>query len=390
MANKGTKKKVNGKVVPIGNLDLFLLAGEGAALNRRASSLVKDTIADKSKLVKDTVEEYNNILGALVYPLNMIEEEIKYMMIAEVLSKRLQDKYGAVQMQVKKSICIEVEPDKCLRLLAGTWAIETTDSTYKPTNPITIEAYADALGYTEYKWALEKILAGESTKDYYKEFMGEFLQACRNEDFILKWELEHILDFGYIPQKLSLKENKLIDYENRIEYNLDVYSTGRRETNDTVLNIRIGANGSDTSLEKKKIKVYNFEVYGKNLDNVNNRIEKIQGAQSKGFASVYDVLLTEGITDDIVTQIKYCGVISQSQIIFEINREIYIAPFDEYNEPKRLVSNVKLYSFEGGRIYMVKREQKAPNVWQENLYSYNIMEEKARLCRISFTTDPKD
>ena len=53
------KKRVNGKIVDIqGYLDLFLLAGEGVALNRRASSLVRNTIEEKSELVRDIVNEY--------------------------------------------------------------------------------------------------------------------------------------------------------------------------------------------------------------------------------------------------------------------------------------------------------------------------------------------
>ena len=384
------KKRVNGKIVDIqGYLDLFLLAGEGVALNRRASSLVRNTIEEKSELVRDIVNEYNDILLSLVYPLNMIEEEIKYMTIAIALHDRLQQKYGELQMQVARHIKIEVEPDRILKLLAGTWAIEETDKSYTPTE-LELDSYSSAVGYKEYKWALSKLVKHQSTKDFYKEVMGSFLAACKGESFVLNWELEHILDFGYIPQRVEIPENKIEDIDTGMEYYLDIYSAGQRETSDTVLKIVSSKSGGvSSSVEKKRIKVYNFEVYGKNLSDSrnNNRTEKQPKAQEKGFSSVFEVLLAEGIEEDRVTQIKYRGIISQNQIIFEVNNELYIAPFDIYERPKRLVSNVTLYGFESGRIYMMKSERLSSGITKEGIYSYEVSQKKARICKIQFNSN---
>lgn len=381
------KKRVNGKTVEIDEfIGLFHLAGEGVALNRRASSLVRNTIENRSEFVRDIVNEYDRILNDLVFPLNMIEEGIKYMTIALVLKERLREKYGEVQMQVGRSICIEVEPDTTLRLLAGTWAIEETQNTYKPTE-LELDSYSYDTGYKEYKWALDKMLNNESTKGFYKEFMGDFLNACKNEQFILDWELEHMLDFGYVPEQVELPENKLEDIDNDMEYFLDIYSTGQRETNDTMLRLVVSKDGSKASMEKKKIKVYNYEVYGKKLTDAKggNKTEKVQGAQGKGFSSVFDVLLTDGISDDIVTQLKYYGIISQNQILFEVNKEVYLAPFDSYAPPKRLISNVSLYGFESGRVYVSKTERQHYGVTKETIYSYELATGKARICRTKYT-----
>ena len=46
------KKKVNGKVVDIKNISLFEKGFEGLALDRKASSNVKDTLDGESDIVK--------------------------------------------------------------------------------------------------------------------------------------------------------------------------------------------------------------------------------------------------------------------------------------------------------------------------------------------------
>lgn len=379
------KKQVNGKVVDV-DTQLFLCAAEGEALNRKASSLVQNTIESRNDFVRDIVSTYNDILSSLVYPLNMIEEEIKYAVISLVLKERLKDKYGDVQMQVGSFIKIEFEPGRILKLLAGTWAIEATNQTYIPSQ-IDMLAYSKDIGYKEYTWALQRLLNNEDTQDFYRVFMSNFLRACKGEKFVLDWELQHILEYGYVPEQIEIPENKIIDIDEGVEYFLDIYCTGRKETDDTVMRVQISPNREiQSSLEKRRIKVYNFEVYGKKLTDLKNgnRTEKISGAQSKGFSSLFEVLLLEGINDDLITLLKYRGIVSQNQLLFEVNNEIYLAPFDIYSKPTRLISNVKLYGFESGRVYVSKTVRTRPGIAKESIYSYELGTGKPRICRTRF------
>jgi len=55
------KKKVNGKVVEIRNIELFEQAFEGLALGRLVSSSVADTITTNQELVNKSIENYEAI-----------------------------------------------------------------------------------------------------------------------------------------------------------------------------------------------------------------------------------------------------------------------------------------------------------------------------------------
>lgn len=381
------KKKVNGKVVEIGNLELYMLADQGSLLNKKVSSLVCDTIETKSELVRDIVREYNSLVDKLVYPLSSIESELKYITLGELLRHKLQGKYGVIEMDVRDYIAIEVEPDTVLKLLGRTWAIEATTDSYRKRERVSVDDYREEEGYLEFKWVRDKVMQGESTESYYREFMGDFLKACRGEDFILKWELEHILDFGYLPSEMKTGDRSIVDYENRVSYNLDVYTVGVRKTNDTVMRLTVGSNGrADTSMEKKEIKVYNFEVYWKSLDGINNRMDKVKGGGTSGFANIFEQLLNEGVENGNVATLGYRGFIIEDKIVFEVNHDIFICSLTDCQGATRLLSNVQLHSYQGSIVYFKKRERKASKVWRETIYSYDLSNKKARLCKIQHTT----
>lgn len=379
------KKKVNGVVVDIDNIELFKLAYEGKLLNKKASSKVKDTIEDKSELVRDLVKTYCDILDSLVFPLNMVENVLKYTMIALVLKHRMEDEYGDVQMQVDTSICVEIEDGKILRLLAGTWSIESTPSTYKVTRNMNLDFFKSVPGYKEYKWAYEKLLNDENTDDFYCEFMSDFVNACKSQDIVLKWELSKILDFGYVPKQALLVKDKITDLDRNLQYYLDVYCTGRKETNDNVLSIITDGNGLPVmETEKKKIKVYNFEVYEKGLDKVNNQTKKVE-IECLGMGSLFDILLSEGIDNENVSNISYTGLIEDNILLFEVNKEIYISTFKEYTKPQRIISNVNMFAFESNRLYVKRRKKLYSGIYEETIYSYELNSKKARLCKIGFS-----
>lgn len=379
------KKKVNGVVVDIDNIELFKLAYEGKLLNKKASSKVKDTIEDKSDLVRDLVKTYCDILDSLVFPLNMVENVLKYTMIALVLKHRMEDEYGDVQMQVDTSICVEIEDGKILRLLAGTWAIESTPSSYKVTRNMNLDFFKSVPGYKEYKWAYEKLLNDDDTSDFYSEFMSEFVNACKSQDIVLKWELSKILDFGYVPKQALLVKDKITDLDRNMQYYLDVYCTGRKETNDNVLSIVTDSNGLPVmETEKKKIKVYNFEVYEKGLDRINNQTKKVE-IECLGMGSLFDILLSEGIDDENVSNISYTGLVEDNILLFEVNKEIYISTFKEYTKPQRIISNVNMFAFESNRLYVKRRKKLYSGVYEETIYSYELNSKKARLCKIGFS-----
>ena len=70
------RKKVNGRVVDISNIEIFEKAFEGLALGRLVSSSVADTITGDSELVNKCIESYETIYKSMPFPLYCIEENI--------------------------------------------------------------------------------------------------------------------------------------------------------------------------------------------------------------------------------------------------------------------------------------------------------------------------
>jgi len=251
------KKKVNGKVVDI-NLEIFEAGFEGLVLQKSAVSNISDTIEDESNLVKISVESYHKFYKSLPFPLYCIENNIKYATAATFIRDDLRI---AAPMWVDKALYIKVESNKALKIVGSTWAIVRIEKEQEDNT--NIEYHKDEIGYNEFKWVLSKLMDNESLANFYSVFMPKFVEACNKEPMILKWELGRILDFGYVPNKIELKENRIIDVENDCEYQVDVYCSGKRKTTENYLEITIGGSNPGITTKSKYVKIYDFDVYRK-------------------------------------------------------------------------------------------------------------------------------
>ena len=374
------KKRVNGKVVDIKNIELFKLGYEGQLLNKRGISKIEDTIENKGILVKDAVTKYREYLKKLVFPLNMIEEPIKYTMIGMLLQKELDSQ---IIICIGDGLLLKINEDVQLHMVAGTWSIEALTIESKKPFKLSLDVFEDTVGYKEYKWAYEQLSLGLDTSDYYKEFMPDFVAACNNKDIIIRWELSRLLDFGTIPKQQNFADCKIVDYNDNREYTVDIYCSGKREVNNNIYTLiqKQGKTLLDVSKEKKD--VYNFDLYEKSLNTTNNKTKKVDGPE--GLASVFDAILLNGLSDDGLKFYTYRGFMKDSYLIFEVNRNIYISDIHRYTGVKKLISNVTLYALENNRIYVTKRNRLDSGIFENTLYSYDLIDTKVRLCRISFT-----
>lgn len=377
------KKKVNGKIVDINNTDLFEAAFEGAILNKKASSAIKDTLDNQSELVKKCIELYYEYDKALPFPLSSVEICVKYAAIGKYIEHNLKD----VKVFVRDCMYIPIENNKVLKLMHKTWAIETIKEPFTDDERASLDDFSDMLGYEEFKWSLEKMKTTKELDDYYKVFMPEFLEACKDEPMILKWELQNILNFGYVPKQLNISDNRLVDISNDYEYFLDVFSTGKKESNESLLEITVRNGKSSVENKKKLVKVYNFEVYGKAKGSgVLDRKEenKIEKKKVDGMAAVFETIVKAGTLQDRVEKVSYRGFISDNVIIFEVESNLYACIFDKYSKATPIANKVKIFAYENNRIYMKKETKSDFGATREVIYSYDLVSSKARICRISF------
>lgn len=380
------KKLVNGKAVDIENIDLFKKAFEGIVLNKKASSAIKDTIETSSGLVKKCVQAYSKFNEALPFPLFSIETDIKYATIANYILHEVTE-ISTEDIAIDACIYIRIEKNKVLKLIYHTWAIESETDQFKNAASLDLAEYEKELGYKEFKWGLERIENGEELSSFYEVFMPNFLKACNNEDFILRWELNHILDFGKVPEELKIEENRIVNLETNYKYFIDVFSKEERKSKDSIMQITIKNGRSQVKNVNKLVKVYDFDVYGKAIGTgiLDRKTEnKIEKRQVDGMASLFETILVFGIDTNTVEDIKYRGLIDNDYIIFEIDNNIYECRFSMYTRSNLIANNVSIYAYEYPRIYMKKSKKLSSGIYEDTIFAYDLTDKKARLCKIKY------
>lgn len=373
------RKRVNGTVVEINNIDLFQLAYEGKALNKTVKNTVYDWTDLDTELLFKCINAYKEIYDKLVFPLNSIESDIKYTMIALLLK----EKYEDIELYVKNGIYIKLKDNQYLHLLGVSWGIEIVEKAVDMV--LSLDKYRDETGYAEYLWAYDKLYNGLNTDEFYSEFMPEFSKACRDQRLVINWEIARILDFGDIPSALHLRQDIITDFKHGMEYKLDIFNAGLRETGEECLAFTVDKSGKPVmETQKKKIIVYDYDVYEKSLIDSNNRLEKISMDKHPGFASLFDVILSKGIDDENLDEIHYVGVIEDDTLLFEVNNDVYITSLSEYKEATHIMSGVSILSMTLGKVYVSKRVRMYSGVYEHTVYSYELSTGKARLCKIEY------
>lgn len=378
------KKKVNGKIIEISNLELFEAAFEGLALGRLVSSSVSDTIADDSELINKCISIYDTVYRSLPFPLYAIEQEIKYAMIATSLKNKIDEQ---LEMWIDSALYIKVEDKKALKFISNTWGIVSVDDKEREDNT-DIALYNEDVGYSEFVWALKKVVKDESLEDYYIKFMPEFVKACSKEPLVLKWELSKILDFGAIPERTALKANKIIDIDTGSEFLVDIFSTGKKKTNESEYIINLTGNNSDVTKKAKYIQTYGFEIYEKkkeSSDIINSAgINKLKKSNIDGFGGVFETLIGKGIVRESINSVSYTGIIVAGKIVYQVGNQIFICDLNRYTKPVEIGRNVEIYSYDNGFVYIIKRTICESSICKESIYALNPVNMQIKLCKIQF------
>lgn len=374
-------KLVNGVTVEIDNIELFKMAAEGKLLKNSTVNKVQNISDKQMGFIKDVVGVYSDILKVLVYPLNSIENDMRYMCMAMLLKDKLDKE---IKVQINNAILVELDEDKVIKLVSDVWGIEQK-SEFKPAVNLSLDYFKNMVGYEEYVWAYDRLSNGETTEDYYEIFMPAFYEACRKQDLVVGWEVERILDFGAVPSEMRFITNKLIDIKRDMQYYLDVYCAGNRETNESYLSFDVDEIGKPVMNKKvKKIKVYNYEAFVKGLKQTDNRVEKLGQDSCVGISSLFDVLLEKGIEEDNLHLLDYTGIIEDDTLIFEVGNEIYLTNFNEYKKAIKIMSNVNLFAYEDGVVYGKRSIRLDSGLYEDTIYAYEVTTGKARICNINY------
>lgn len=376
------KKMVNGSVVDV-NIEIFETGFEGLALQTSTASNISDTINSESETVKNCIESYHKIYKSLPFPLYCIENNIKYSTTAMFIQDDIRI---ANSMWVDKALFIKIEDDRALKIVGSTWSIISIDRT--PEDNTNIEYHKEDVGYKEFKWVLSRIMNNAGLSSFYNVFMSKFVEACKNEPMVLKWELGRMLDFGYVPKKEELKDNKILDALSECEYNIDIYCSGKRRTTENILEITLGGDKSGISKRSKYVKTYDFDVYSKNNKTAEDTGDKIIAKMEKSsmdcMAALFEKVIENGSTGDAIDDIIYSGVYDGRYMVFQIHGTLYYCKADKYNKAIEIANSVRLYAYENSIVYMLKSSKCESGVFKNTIYSYDLDTKKLRLCRIYY------
>lgn len=373
------KKVVNGKVVDIKNLELFELAEEGLALQKTATSTTSDGLDNNvnAALIKKYLKQYDMFFKAMPYPLYAIERDIKYVTLGNFIRYLSKDD---INMWVNNGLYIKIDDETGMTLVFvnNTWGISYIKEHID--TDISIEKYKGCVGYREYLWVLNKILHKDKTTDFYKENMKEFIEACNNQPLVMKWELENILTFGTVPDRIPLKSNRIIDIANNLEYSLDIYYTGLADTDEKVQVWSLCGDSVSVGTRYKAIKTYDYTAYSKSMDNS----DKLVKAELNGLRNLFMELCGIKNVSEMEEFPEFKGIVDGTSLIFTIGSNLYVTKSNRLYKTKDVANSVELYSVDRGMVYFIKNKRVNDKITKQTLYSYKISDESVRICKVQY------
>lgn len=369
------KKLVNGKVIDIKNIELFDMALAGIAMSAKTVSDTSNTINSSidNDIIAKVLKMYNAFYRSMPYPLYAIEDDIKYAALGSFIKHTQGGNNIVMFTDGGLYVVVDIRTMTAIHIVNNSWSIEHIDSI--KTENVDIENYRDHVAYNEYSWLLNKVLKLDGKANFYEEFMPEFVKACNNEPMIIKWELQNMLNFRSIPEKIEIAENTIIDSCTRDEYTVDIYENGYINCKSGNTRWTIGDEIGQTYATSRERK-YGYNVYKKDSDNK----EQLKKCNAEWAASIFVVLCRVRSFYKDENFSSYRGVLCGSTPVYEINGSIYTSRKDGTKE----ISNCsEIYSVDKSDVYF-KRVVAYGDIFKVGVYKYNIFDGKVSTCSIGY------
>jgi len=378
------KKLVNSKVIDIDNIELFELGAEGLAMQSTTISKTSDGIDQdiNSPIVQRYIKLYDIFLKSMPYPLYAIENDVKYATLANFIKQSVRDE---IEIWVENGLFIKLEKDTgmSLHLINNTWSIEYIKQIKEDNTDI--ELFKDSVGYNEYKWVLDKVSHRETTKNFYKEFMPKFIEACNEEPMVINWELKNILTFSSIPNQIELKQNTIINIADDCEYSFDIFCNGTIETGEKALTWDFTGDDINSNIRNKVIRTYDFDSYIKKLTAGAKESDKMSKCNLIGLRNVFTQLCAIKNSNEMNKFPNFEGIIYDNYIAFTVDKRLYITKSNKLMEAIDIAHGVSIYSADSGKIYFIKSKQINQYISKDTIYSYTLKNGSIRMCKIQFS-----
>ena len=372
------KKVINGKVVNIDNIKLFEKAEEGLAISRSAVSKTEEGIDSEmnSALVKDYIKSYDAFVKSMPFPLYAIESSVKYAALAEFLRLAVKSRKEKMWIADGLYIVINEETKMTLHMVNATWSINYVNRI--DSDNTSLDAYELDDGYKEFKWLLKSI-QNKKPANFYEQFMPDFLKACKGEPLVLQWELENILNFSRVPNKMTIATNSITDKDNNKEITIDIFKAGQRKTGRKKMVIELG---QQTENEEETTEVYDFEAFEKSLTKDGDKPKPMQMIGLGGlFVKLCKIRADKGMTSFP----EYRAFINSDHLTFEIDNRIFTCKARNLSNVKEIATEVEIIAYEKGYVYFSKKTPTASSkVNRVATYAYSLTSGTVRVCKIEY------
>ena len=379
-------------MVDILNIELFEKAAEQQLALVPCCQAITDLAIRDCEKINLYILQYLRVYKQIPYPLNSIEDDIKYVVIGTYML----DKSGQsdVKMWVDHGLIILLneEDRKVIKFQGIYWAIQTVNE-IKPDN-LDIENWKDEIGYAEFEWVLRQLISGKQTAGFYDKFMPAFVTACRNQPMVLKWELGNILKFGYVPKEQEFIENKIIDKNKNEIYMLDTYVAGvRQDATKKVWQVNIGdglLDDQDDEEQNPKIKVYGFQVYKKPIKftgDMKPGDDRLKRFDVPCMAQIFQRLTAIKNTTEQQMFENFTGAVCGDKLVYTINGRLYIGDKNLSFGDKEIARGVQLYSVDKKQVYFYKNTNIGEDIVKRKLYSYTYKDSSFRVVNIDFVKE---
>ena len=373
-------------MVDIPNIELFEKAVEHSMTLAPCCSAITDLAIDNCDKINLYILSYLRVYKSLPFPLNSIEDDIKYVVIGTFM---LDKSSQPIHMWVDHGLVIVLnEKDKKVIKFRGIyWAIQTVPE-IKPDN-LNLENWDKHIGYKEYEWVLRQLMLGQQTAKFYDKFMPSFVAACKNQPMVLKWELSNMLKFGYIPKPQVFLPNRLVDRQKNLEYSLDIYVAGMRK--DTTKKILVIQDDDEDDEEKHpSIKVYGFTVYQKTLkftDDMRPGDDRLKRCDLPCMAQVFQRLTALKNATESSAFEDFTGTICGDYLVYTIAGRLYIGDRKMQFGDKEISRGATLYSVDKRQVFFYRLTRVSEEVYKRTMYSYSFRDSSVRLVNIDFTKE---
>lgn len=391
------KKLVNGETVLVDNMRIFELGLEGLALSSDKTGKGFDTtyLSTIYGMTTDLITKciclaceynslYSKVLKLLPFPLYAVETSIKYAVIGNIMRNKLDVRHK--MLVASNALYISITDATYLKLCRGAWSIEQ-----KPecdTRGIDIDEYKDDECYADFAWALRMLNNSKSCKTYYRAFMPDFVKACLSDDMILKWELEHILDFEDIPKPIKLQDNRILDQRSGFKYFMSLeYDTKAEQSNS-------GQTYMHTQQPKYNYKVYEEalldreHLYGIKVPIGIQEVASSEANTPKSIYAAYDALydvLTSRNDGISVNDISYSGVIVADKMLFTARNVLYMADMNNYSGYTVIGLGFDIVSFNDRIVYLKQTSRCESGAYKTTVYALDLLKNETRVCRVTYS-----